>query len=79
MNLLEENKENGLIERIEKYIESDKAKIRNFDFCSKFVENNIMNFIIDNYFKERNQKIILFNPEFVYAGFSCDNNKIFKV
>ena len=79
MNLLEENKENGIIERIEKYIESDEAKIRKFDFCYKFVENIITNFNIDNYFKEKYQRINLFNPDFVYAGFSCDNNKIFKV
>ena len=53
---------------------------RKFDFCSKFVENIITNFIIDNYFKDKIQKIILFNPEFLYAGISCDiNNKIFKV
>ena len=68
MSLQEESKENGKSERIKKYIESDEA-----------IADIIMNFIIDNYFKEKYQKSYLFNPEFYYARISCDNNKIFKV
>ena len=66
MNLYEESKENGKIERIEKYIESDA------------IEDIIMNFIIDNDFKEKCQKSYLFNHEFDDAGNSCDDNKTFK-
>ena len=77
--MFEESKENGIIERIEKYIKSDEAIKENFNFCYKYLENFIINFIIDNYFKERNQKIILFYPDFVYNGILCDNDKIFKV
>ena len=44
-----------------------------------FVENIIMNLIIDNDFKEKNQKSYLFIPKFVYAEVSIDNNKTFKV
>ena len=36
-----------------------------------------MNFIIDDYFND--QKINLFNPEFVYYGISYDSDKTFNV
>ena len=76
MSLHEEIKENGINERIVKYIESDEAIKENMIL---FVENIIMNLIIDNDFKEKNQKSYLFIPEFVYAEVSSDNNKTFKV
>ena len=50
LNLHKESEENRIIERIEKYIEYDEAIKENFNFCYKFAENIIMNFIIDNYF-----------------------------
>ena len=75
-SLQEENKENGKSERIEKYFESDEAIKVNIIL---FVENIIMNLIIDNDFKEKNKKSYLFIPEFVYAEVSIDNNKTFKV
>ena len=56
MSLCEESKENGKIERIEKYIESDA------------IVDIIMNFIIDNDFKEKCQKSCLFNPVFDDTG-----------
>ena len=68
MSLLEESKENGKSERIEKYIEFDEAIVK-IKFCYKFAEN----------IKERYQKINLFNPKFVYDEFSCDSDKTFKV
>ncbi len=79
MSLHDESEKNRIIERIEKYIESDEAKVDNLYFCYKFVENIIINFIIDNHFKERYQIINFFNPEFVYAGISCDNHKTYKI
>ena len=45
MSLQEESKENGKSERIKKYVKSDEA-----------IADIIMNFIIDNYFKEKYQK-----------------------
>ena len=68
MSLQEESKENGKSERIKKYIESDEA-----------IADIIMNFIIDNYFKEKYQKSYLFNLEYNDAGISCENNKTFKI
>ena len=79
MNLNKESKENRINERIKKFIESDEAKVENLDFCYKPAKN-IINFIIDDDFKEKHQRINLFNHKFVYAGISCDiNNKTFKV
>ena len=62
INLHQQSKENRIIERIEKYIKSDEAIKENFNFCYKYLENIIINFIIDNYFKEKYQRINLFTP-----------------
>ena len=79
MNLNKESKENRINERIKKFIESDEAKIENLVVFYKFAKD-IINFIIDDGFKEKYQRIYLFNHKFVYAGISCDiNNKTFKV
>ncbi len=56
-----------------------KAIKENFNFCYKYLENIIINFIIDNYFKEKYQRINLFFLEFVYAEVSSDNNKTINV
>ena len=77
MRVSEESEENGLNKRIEKFIESDEAKVENLVFFIN-LHKNIINFIIDDGFKE--QKINLFNHESVYAGISCDiNNKTFII
>ena len=46
------------------------------NFCYKFAKN-IINFIIDDGFKD--QRINLFNHEFVYAGICDINNKTFII
>ena len=43
-----------------------------------FVENIIMNLIIDNDFKEKNQIINLFNPEFLMLEFHVIIIKLLK-
>ena len=78
MNLYEESEENGISERIEKYIESDESIIENLYFCYKFAENIIMKLIIDDDFKEKHQRSYLFHLEFVYARVSCDKHKTLK-
>ena len=76
MNLYEESEDNGINEKIEKYIESDEAKTKNLYFYYKFAENMIMKYIIDDDFKEKHQRSYLFNLEFV---FSWDKHKTFKI
>ena len=64
--------------KIEKLKNILNVIVENLDFCYKFAEN-IINFIIDDGFKEKHQRSYLFNHEFVYADISCDNHKIFKI
>ena len=45
----------SLHEEIEKYIECNKTKGENLDFCYKCTEKIIINLIIDDSFKEKHQ------------------------
>ena len=78
MSLNEESEKKRINERIEIYIESDEAIVENLVVFYKFAKD-IINFIIDDGFKEKHQRINLFNHEFVYAGISYDNHKTFKI
>ena len=78
MRLSEESEKKRINERIEKFIESDEAIVENLVVFYKFAKD-IINFIIDDGFKEKHQRINLFNHKFVYDGISCDNDKTFKI
>lgn len=69
---------NGISDRIERYIEWDKAIAENLDFCYKFAENIVMNLLIDDGTKEKHQRTNLFNREFKFVGVGCNQHKTFK-
>ena len=68
----------GLCERIEKYTEWNWSIAENLSFCWSLAENIIMDIIIDDGFKEKNQRKNLFNPNFSYGGIGCDSHITFK-
>ena len=58
----------NISDRIEKYCEWDGAAAENLDFGFKNAENIILNLLIDDGVKERNQRYNLFHPNFKYIG-----------
>ena len=62
----------NITDRIEKYCEWDGIVAENLDFGFRIGENVVMNMIIDDGVKEKNQRKNIFNKEFNYIGVGLD-------
>ena len=69
----------NISDRIEKYCEWDGATAENLDFVFKKAENIILNLLIDDGVKERNQRNNLFYPEFKYIGVGVGPHKDYGI
>jgi len=69
----------NISDRIEKYCEWDGATAENLDFGFKIAENIILNLIIDDGVKERNQRYNVFYPDFKYIGIAVAPHRDFGV
>ena len=78
--------ENGLIghdgsdgsllsDRIERYSEWDESCAENIDVGFKVADNIILNILIDDGSKGRNQRINLFSTNYKYIGIGCAKHK----
>ena len=69
----------NISDRIEKYCEWEGAAAENLDFGFKKAENIILNLIIDDGVKERNQRFNLFHPDFKYIGIGAGSHRDFGI
>ena len=69
----------NISDRIEKYCEWEGAAAENLDFGFKKAENIILNMIIDDGVKERNQRFNLFHPDFKYIGVGANSHRDYGV
>ena len=68
----------GISDRVERYIEWDGAIAECLDFCYRYAENIIMNLVVDDGAKEKNQRKNLFNDEFNYVGIAFNPHRSLK-
>ena len=64
---------------IEKYCEWDGACAENLDFGFRNAENIILNLLIDDGVKERNQRYNLFHPDFKYIGIGIEPHRDYGI
>ena len=69
----------NISDRIEKYCEWEGAAAENLDFGFKKAENIILNMLIDDGVKERNQRFNLFHPDFKYIGVGANSHRDYGV
>ena len=69
----------NISERIEKYCEWDGACAENLDFGFRNAENIILNLLIDDGVKERNQRYNLFHPDFKYMGIGIEDHRDYGI
>ena len=69
----------NISDRIEKYCEWEGAAAENLDFGFKKAENIILNLLIDDGVKERNQRMNLFNPDFKYIGIGAGSHRDYGI
>ena len=69
----------NISDRIEKYCEWDGALAENLDFGFKDPENIILNLLIDDGVKERNQRYNLFHPSFKYIGVGVGSHRDYGI
>ena len=69
----------NISDRIEKYCEWDGALAENLDFGFKNAENIILNLLIDDGVKERNQRYNLFHPSFKYIGVGVGSHRDYGI
>ena len=69
----------NISDRIEKYCEWDGACAENLDFGFKNAENIILNLLIDDGVKERNQRANLFHPDFRYIGIAAGYHRDYGI
>ena len=69
----------NISDRIEKYCEWEGAVAENLDFGFKKAENIILNLLIDDGVKERNQRFNLFHPDFKYIGIATNYHRDYSV
>ena len=69
----------NITDRIEKYCEWDGIVAENLDFGFRIGENVVMNMIIDDGVKEKNQRKNIFNKEFNYIGVGAGPHKIYGI
>ena len=79
-NLLGHEGSNGSIlsDRIEKYIEWDDSCAESIDLGFKTADNIILNLLIDDGSKGRNQRINLFSTQYKYIGIGCSFHKTYN-
>ena len=69
----------NISDRIEKYCEWDGELAENLDFGFKDPENIILNLLIDDGVKERNQRYNLFHPSFKYIGVGVGSHRDYGI
>jgi uncharacterized protein YkwD len=69
----------NISDRIEKYCEWDGAAAENLAFGFKNAENIILNLLIDDGVKERNQRFNLFHPDFKYIGIGVGSHRDYGI
>ena len=69
----------NISERIEKYCEWDGACAENLDFGFKNAENIIINLLVDDGVKERNQRFNLFHPDFKFVGIGIESHRDYGI
>jgi uncharacterized protein YkwD len=69
----------NISDRIEKYCEWDGAAAENLDFGFRNAENIILNLLIDDGVKERNQRFNLFHPDFKYIGIGAGQHRDYGI
>jgi len=67
-----------LSDRIERYTEWDEACAENIDLGFKVAENIILNILIDDGDKSKNQRINLFSTAYKYIGIGCAKHKSYN-
>ena len=69
----------NISDRIEKYCEWDGAAAENLDFGFRNAENIILNLLVDDGVKERNQRFNLFHPDFKYIGIGAGQHRDYGI
>ena len=67
-----------LSDRIEKYTEWDDSCAESIDLGFKNADNIILNLLIDDGSKRRNQRINLFSTQYKYIGIGCSFHKTYN-